>query len=501
MDGEIHALPRNGGLFRVPPPRDTLAGKTGQLYIDDMYVFPGDSSTVFIMNINSSVTGEHPSLLPTQRPLTVQDPLDAAEVEELTYRVAFSNPDPEGRQSFQLFSLAGAEASDNGATGELVLEGRSGETVSGDDVGEEILAGRVGDSFYIDLSLLDIVNGAVRKGTALDLSGGTPRMRRTASPIIRSIRSCSRCPRHPRLRLRQRSDCCVVHHQGPDEPNHWRLDPTGSDTHDVADLLSRRRPVQPPRQHPTAGRGLRGRWQEYRRTRSLDHPPQRSAKDPEGYGSAVLSSELFPDVMSYVDGSLRCTARGSEMVGPFANHVAEAMLSLRHEHRRSVGAHVFGFRLSSATGTSPTWCQPPNPGGSRWSNFRLGVRSLRTSGFAPTVTGRVRHGTRSGVAPGRTPEVVHDGGVIEFEGLAQTGDDVAQVAATAPPGVTDSGGPGGRERQDGELFETAETEQPVVASGPRQPGVARHERGGSTSSGQLDTTILLRITHPRAAPT
>jgi len=51
-----------------------LAGKTGQLYIDDMYVFPGDNSTVFIMNVNSTVTGEHsePSFR-TRSPVRVQD--------------------------------------------------------------------------------------------------------------------------------------------------------------------------------------------------------------------------------------------------------------------------------------------------------------------------------------------------------------------------------------------------------------------------------------------
>jgi hypothetical protein len=33
-----------------------LAAQTGQLYIDDLYVFPGSDSTVFIMDINSNVS-------------------------------------------------------------------------------------------------------------------------------------------------------------------------------------------------------------------------------------------------------------------------------------------------------------------------------------------------------------------------------------------------------------------------------------------------------------
>ncbi|HEY5399929.1 MAG TPA: hypothetical protein VIL16_31530 [Trebonia sp.] len=36
-----------------------LAAQTGQLYIDDLYVFPGESSTVFVMDVNSNVNGLH----------------------------------------------------------------------------------------------------------------------------------------------------------------------------------------------------------------------------------------------------------------------------------------------------------------------------------------------------------------------------------------------------------------------------------------------------------
>ena len=151
----------------------SLAGKTGQLFIDDLYVFPGDPSTVFIMNVNSSVTGEHsePSFWPGAR-YEFKVHLNGAETESLTYRATFGEADSDGRQSLQLFALRGTEALDNKAIGELVLEGRTGETTSGNDV--TLWAGRLGDSFYIDLSLLDMVNGAVRNGRALDLSAWDP---------------------------------------------------------------------------------------------------------------------------------------------------------------------------------------------------------------------------------------------------------------------------------------------------------------------------------------
>jgi hypothetical protein len=86
-----------------------------------------------------------------------------------------------------------------------VLEGRTGEAASGD--GTRIWAGRTGDSSYIDLSLLGIVNGAVSSGTAPDLTARRPDRR-----VVR------RQAGHRRGRL------------APDQPRRA--------LHDVADLLS-----------------------------------------------------------------------------------------------------------------------------------------------------------------------------------------------------------------------------------------------------------------------
>ncbi len=54
----------------------------------------------------------------------------------------------------------------------MLLEGRTRETATTQDV--RLWAGRIGDSFCIDLSLLAMVNSAVRSGTALDLSQWNP---------------------------------------------------------------------------------------------------------------------------------------------------------------------------------------------------------------------------------------------------------------------------------------------------------------------------------------
>ena len=52
------------------------------------------------------------------------------------------------------------------------LEGRTGEPATGPGI--RLWAGRIADAFYIDLSLLGMVNSAVRGGTALDLSEWRP---------------------------------------------------------------------------------------------------------------------------------------------------------------------------------------------------------------------------------------------------------------------------------------------------------------------------------------
>ncbi len=150
-----------------------LASQTGQLYLDDLYVFPGEGSTVLVMDVNSNVNGLHsePGFHPEAR-YEFKVHFDGADFEALTYRVSFGAADSGGRQALQLHALTGGRAREDSADGELLLEGRTGEAASGG--GARIWAGRIGDSFYIDLSLLAIVNGAVANGTAPDLSAWRP---------------------------------------------------------------------------------------------------------------------------------------------------------------------------------------------------------------------------------------------------------------------------------------------------------------------------------------
>ncbi len=303
-----------------------LAGKTGQLYIDDMYVFPGDNSTVFILNVNSSVTGEHsePSFRPGAR-YEFKVHFNGADVEGLTYRVTFGEADSAGRQPLQLFALAGAEARDNTAAGEFVLEGRTGEPVSGRDT--KLWAGRIGDSFYIDLSLLDLVNGAVRKGTALDLSEWHPENAKnsfddtTVDSIVLEVSH-----RHPTLAPSTPIAvwCATKVSEGPNDwhqinrfghPMMWPIfwpddvqfshpantrqpsEDFDADGEHIAELIA----------STVAATGTSG--------------------DPKGYGRTV-ARELFPDVMSYVVGTPALYGFAARNGRTLADNAPEVMLSL-----------------------------------------------------------------------------------------------------------------------------------------------------------------------------
>jgi len=151
-----------------------LAAQNGQLFIDDLYVFPSDgTSTVFVLDVNSNITGVYaqPGFHPEAR-YEFKVHFDGADFEELTYRVSFGEPDTGGGQSLRLHVLTGDSAREDSAAGDLVLEGRTGQAASSG--GNRLWAGRAQDSFYIDLSLLSIVDEAVAKGTALDLSQWRP---------------------------------------------------------------------------------------------------------------------------------------------------------------------------------------------------------------------------------------------------------------------------------------------------------------------------------------
>ena len=231
-----------------------LASQNGQLYLDDLYVFQGNASTVFVMDVNSNITGVHVKPgFHTEARYEFKVHFDGADFETLTYRVSFGEPDSGGQQHLQVHALTGAEARDDSATGQLVLEGRTGNRparmASGSGQGASPTRStstyRYSRSSTVQSKMVQrwtFRHGARKTQRTVSL---TRRSTRSSWESHMSIRSCGPVPasdlgrhenRHGRGRL------------AADQPRRA--------SHDVADLLARRHPVYKSRQHKTSVKGL-----------------------------------------------------------------------------------------------------------------------------------------------------------------------------------------------------------------------------------------------------
>ncbi|MEU4835892.1 DUF4331 family protein [Streptosporangium sp. NPDC023615] len=150
------------------------ARQDGRLDITDHYVFRGESGTVLVLNVNSSLAGPgaRPGFHPEAR-YEFKIHIDGAVTEDLTYRVAFGEPAPSGEQGVTLRVLTGHAARNDTAPGDLLAEGTTGEIISGWD-GLRLWAGRALDPFYVDLAQVRAVNAAVRNGAPVETPGWEP---------------------------------------------------------------------------------------------------------------------------------------------------------------------------------------------------------------------------------------------------------------------------------------------------------------------------------------
>jgi len=303
-----------------------LAAQTGQLYLDDLYVFPGQGSTVFIMDVNSNVNGLHsePGFHPEAR-YEFKVHLDGADFETLTYRVSFGEADAEGRQVLQLHALTGETAREDAAVGDLVLNGRTGQTASAD--GTRLWAGRIADSFYIDLSLLALINGAIASGTAPDLSGWRPEAAQNsfADTFVHSI-VLEVSHAHPQLRPGTRTGVWAATKLATDAGGWRQINRAGhpmmwpifwpGDT-DFSDPSNTRHPSE----------DVTGAAKYIGEQIAAVVAATGTSGDPRGYGRAV-AAELFPDVLPYVVGTPASYGFAGRNGRTLADNAPEAMLSL-----------------------------------------------------------------------------------------------------------------------------------------------------------------------------
>jgi Domain of unknown function (DUF4331) len=303
-----------------------LAAQTGQLYLDDLYVFPGSGSTVLVMDVNSNVNGLHsePGFHPEARYEFKVHP-GGADFEDLTYRFSFGEPGPDGQQPWRLDALTGGAAREDSADGELVVQGRTGQEASGGGV--RVWAGRIADSFYIDLSLLAIVNGAIAKGTAADLSGWQPGSAQnsfagtTVDSIVLEVPHT-----HPQLRPGARTGVWCATKLATDAGGWRQINRAGhpmmwpifwpGDT-DFTNPANTR--------HPSEDVSAAAKYIGDQVAAVV--AASGTSGDPEGYGQAV-ARELFPDVLPYVIGTPAIYGFAGFNGRTRADNAPEAMLSL-----------------------------------------------------------------------------------------------------------------------------------------------------------------------------
>jgi hypothetical protein len=303
-----------------------MASQNGQLYIDDLYVFQADESTVFVMDVNSTITepnvkqGFH-----SEARYEFKVHIDGADYEDLTYRVTFGDLEAGGRQRLQLHALTGDEARDESATGELVLEGWTGETVVSGDT--RIWAGRIGDPFFIDLSLLFKVNSAIADGTAVDLSEWEPEKARNSFADT-TVDSIVLAVSHENVRLRPGTHIGV-----------WAATKLATDAGGWRQINRAGHPMMWPIFWPTDA--------EFTNRQNTRHPSEDfnalakeiggliaavvaaggNSEDPQGYAGAVVQ-RLFPDVLPYVVSAPATYSLVSFNGRALADNAPEAMLSL-----------------------------------------------------------------------------------------------------------------------------------------------------------------------------
>jgi hypothetical protein len=151
-----------------------IARQDIRLDITDLYVFRGETGTVFAINVCHSIFGPIPA--PGYHPEGMYEfkiDLNGDAIEELTYRLTFTERDKNGNQTYTVRRLTGADATDPHAGGTVVARGTTGEIVK-TATGLRVWAGKAGDPFWIEPDVLHAVGHAFQDGTTIDLSGWDP---------------------------------------------------------------------------------------------------------------------------------------------------------------------------------------------------------------------------------------------------------------------------------------------------------------------------------------
>ena len=151
-----------------------IARQDIRLDITDLYVFRGETGSVFVINVCHSIAGPIPA--PGWHPEGMYEfrvDLNGDAVEDITYRLTFDERDDQGKQRYVVRSIKGAQAVDPHAAGTVIAQEITDETVT-TEAGLRVWAGKAGDPFWIEPDVLHAVGHAFQDRSVVNLSGWDP---------------------------------------------------------------------------------------------------------------------------------------------------------------------------------------------------------------------------------------------------------------------------------------------------------------------------------------
>ena len=151
-----------------------IARQDIRLDITDLYLFRGETGTVFVINVCHSIFGPIP--VPGYHPEGMYEfkvDLNGDAIEDITYRLTFGERDKQGKQSYVVRCITGADTVNPHAPGRVVAQGTTGETATTAS-GLRVWADKAGDPFWIEPDVLHAVGHAFQDGTVANLAGWDP---------------------------------------------------------------------------------------------------------------------------------------------------------------------------------------------------------------------------------------------------------------------------------------------------------------------------------------
>jgi Domain of unknown function (DUF4331) len=151
-----------------------IARQDIRLDITDLYVFRGETGTVFAINLCHSIFGPIP--VPGYHPEGMYEfkvDLNGDAVEDLTYRLTFNERDEHGNQTYRRALYQGYRRHQSSCARDCRRARHNGRGCH-HAIWSARLGRQAGDPFWIEPDVLHAVGHAFQDGTVVNLSGWDP---------------------------------------------------------------------------------------------------------------------------------------------------------------------------------------------------------------------------------------------------------------------------------------------------------------------------------------